>query len=210
MTMEFDKSRKNPTSLPTVVLLCAGRSERFIAQGGRGNKLEAIVGAKSVRDHVLKAIEMASLPYVIVEPKDLEDSERISNSGMGDSIACGVSKSRQSNGWLVLPADLPLIQSSTLQLIASHLTLRTQLLDSEWVTVAPGYAGQRGHPVGFSSGFLNSLVKLRGDEGARRILQEYPPHLVDVNDQGCVLDVDTPELLDKARKIWLQMSSNQH
>ncbi len=206
--MEFNTSRDKKTLLPTVVLLCAGRSERFIAQGGGGNKLNALLGTTSVKDHVLKAVEMSSLPYVIVEPKDLEDSERIDSAGMGDSIACGVSKSRRSNGWLVLPADLPLIKSSTLQLIASQLILRQKQLGSDLVTVAPSYAGQRGHPVGFTSGFLNSLVKLRGDEGARSILQEYPPHIIDVNDQGCVLDVDTPELLEKAQKILLQITSN--
>ena len=206
--MEFNTSRDKKTLLPTVVLLCAGRSERFIAQGGGGNKLNALLGTTSVKDHVLKAVEMSSLPYVIVEPKDLEDSERIDSAGMGDSIACGVSKSRRSNGWLVLPADLPLIKSSTLQLIASQLILRQQHLGSDLVTVAASYSGQRGHPVGFTSGFLNSLVKLRGDEGARSILQEYPPHIIDVNDQGCVLDVDTPELLEKAQKILLQITSN--
>ena len=206
--MEFNTSRDKKTLLPTVVLLCAGRSERFIAQGGGGNKLNALLGTTSVKDHVLKAVEMSSLPYVIVEPKDLEDTERIVCAGMSDSIACGVSKSRRSNGWLVLPADLPLIKSSTLQLIASQLILRQQHLGSDLVTVAPSYLGQRGHPVGFTSGFLNSLVKLRGDEGARSILQEYPPHIIDVNDQGCVLDVDTPELLEKAQKILLQITSN--
>ena len=135
--MEFNTSRDKKTLLPTVVLLCAGRSERFIAQGGGGNKLNALLGSTSVKDHVLKAVEMSSLPYVIVEPKDLEDSERIDSAGMGDSIACGVSKSRRSNGWLVLPADLPLIKSSTLQLIASQLIIRQQQLGSDLVTVAP-------------------------------------------------------------------------
>ncbi|MDB5938449.1 MAG: hypothetical protein JWP77_813 [Polaromonas sp.] len=41
--------------------------------------------------------------------------------GMGDSIAAGVRATAQSNGWLILPADLPLIQPATLRAVAQAL-----------------------------------------------------------------------------------------
>jgi CTP:molybdopterin cytidylyltransferase MocA len=39
---------------------------------------------------------------------------------------------------------------------------------------------------------------LQGDEGARRVLQQFPPHLLDVDDEGAVWDVDTPQRLAQA------------
>jgi molybdenum cofactor cytidylyltransferase len=185
---------------PTVIVLCAGRSERFKAHGGQGNKLDALLGEVGVKHHVIRAAQLSGLDLCIVEPKAVE---HILNPGMSDSIASGVSLSKLSNGWLILPADLPLIQSATIELMGRELAKYQELMNSDMVTVAPVFEGQRGHPVGFSSGFLSRLTQLSGDEGAKEILSEYPPVLIQVQDPGCVLDVDTPELLEKVRKIWI-------
>jgi len=184
---------------PTVIVLCAGRSQRFKALGGRGNKLDAEIAGVSVKHHAIRAAQISGLPVCIVEPKAVE---HILNAGMSDSIASGVSESKLSNGWLILPADLPLVQSSTIELMAFELARHQELMNSDKVTVAPVFKGQRGHPVGFSRGFLSRLTQLSGDEGARQILSEYPPALIEVQDPGCVLDVDTPELLEKVRQLW--------
>ena len=225
----FDTSLQHPR--PTVILLCAGRSERFKAHGGGGNKLDAKLSHLSVKDHVLQSVQASGLAYLIVEPKDLA---HVHNPGMGDSIAFGVAQSikggladpsRLPSGWLILPADLPLVQSETLVQVASVLAgaqqnanhQLTQKPDAggqahvhlDRTTVAPVYGGQRGHPVGFSKAFLKDLLSLKGDQGAKELLQAYPPQLLEVQDRGCVLDVDTPELLEEARNWW-QTNLSKH
>lgn len=202
--------------LPTVILLCAGRSERFKALGGKGSKLDAKLGELSVKEHALECVHTSGLPVVIVEPKDLA---HLSEPGMGDSIAHGVAQSIQKgldnpsllpSGWLILPGDMPLIESATLRLVAEQLLAAEQReiklsqhpMKSARLTLAPVYQGQRGHPVGFTKAFLKNLLSLKGDSGAKEILQAYPPQLVNVQDRGCVFDVDTPALLEEAQ-AWL-------
>jgi len=204
-----------PSTLPTVIVLCAGRSERFRALGGVGSKLDAKLDQFSVKEHVIRSVRQSTLPMVIVEPKDLA---HMGGAGMGDSIAFGVAQSVKSalgnpsllpTGWLILPADMPLIQSDTIRQIAEGLIsaerraiqMSQHPMKAARVTLAPVFKGQRGHPVGFTRAFLKDLLALKGDTGAKDILQAYPPHLIDVNDRGCVFDVDTPALLEEARVL---------
>jgi CTP:molybdopterin cytidylyltransferase MocA len=44
------------------------------------------------------------------------------------------------------------------------------------------------------------LLQLRGDQGARSVLALHEVHRVEVNDEGCVLDVDTLDALALAEK----------
>ena len=111
---------------------------------------------------------------------------------MGDSIACGVEATAQAQGWLVLPADLPLVQASTLLQVAQAL--------SGHPVVVPTWQGERGHPVGFAAACRDELLALSGDSGARAVVQRHGAHLLPVDDAGCVLDVDTPDALEVARQ----------
>ena len=68
---------------PVVIVLAAGRGERFAASGGATHKLQALLAGKRVIDHVLDAVKASGLPYHVVTA----DPAR---PGMGDSIAAGV------------------------------------------------------------------------------------------------------------------------
>lgn len=117
-----------------------------------------------------------------------------SSSGMGDSLSYAVSRLEQYAGWLISPADLPLIQASTLHSMVASVA-HSKL-------AAPYYQGQQGHPVWFANTFFNDLVSLGGDRGARKILQDNSNDLtrIPVDDQGCVMDFDTPDSIEKNRK----------
>jgi len=112
--------------------------------------------------------------------------------GMGFSIAAGVSHRPDASGWLVLPGDMPLVEPSTLQAVA-------QALDDHAVVYAQ-HKGRRGHPVGFASELYSELVRLEGDEGARRLVARYPAVGLEVDDPGVLVDVDTPADLEAVRK----------
>jgi molybdenum cofactor cytidylyltransferase len=174
------------TALPTVIVLAAGRGERFKASGATQDKLDALLNGKSVRDHVLAAVYASGLPCHVVERSH---TAHLPQPGMGDSIACGVAATADAKGWLILPADLPLIQAHTLLAVAAAV--------QQHEVVVPRYDGQQGHPVGFSAVCRNDLLQLTGDQGARAVVAKYEVCRLDVNDEGCVLDVDTVDILNQ-------------
>jgi molybdenum cofactor cytidylyltransferase len=171
-------------SLPTVIILASGRGERFTASGGTTHKLQARLAGKTVLQHTLDAARGSGLPWHLEEGV---------HCGMGDSIAAAVQKTSQADGWLILPADLPLIQSSSLRAVAIALAGRD--------VVAPVYRGKRGHPVGFSAGCRLSLLNLKGDGGAASIAQAYAAMELVVEDVGCVTDIDTVDDLRVAERL---------
>lgn len=176
---------------PVVIVLAAGQGERFRAAGGVLHKLDARVGGLPVRAHVLAAVQASGLPWHVVERAH---TAHLQVQGMGTSIATGVAATAEAKGWLILPADLPLIQPDTLRRVAE--ALRTHTVVVPWVN------GQRGHPVGFAPPCREALLALSGDEGAKRVMQQHAPHRIAVDDAGCILDVDTPQALAEAERIW--------
>jgi molybdenum cofactor cytidylyltransferase len=180
-------------SLPTIIVLASGRGERFAASGGRTPKLQARLANKTVLQHTLEAVQASGLPW------HLEDG---GHAGMGDSIAAAVRATLnarpQPHGWLILPGDLPLIQSETLRVVATAL--------SGHGAVVPVYYGRRGHPVGFSACCGNALLSLKGDQGAVSVVRAYSAVELVVSDVGCVTDIDTVEDLQAAEKLLVLKS----
>ena len=82
-----------------------------------------------------------------------------------------------------MPADMPLAKPTSMAAVAAALP-------SHPVAYAQ-YRGRRGHPVGFGAELFSELVRLSGDEGARRILARYPGQAVELDDAGVLLDMDT-------------------
>lgn len=175
--------------LPVVIVLAGGRGERFIASGGAVHKLQALLAGKPVIDHVLDAVRASGLAFHLVLPDP-------SRPGMGDSIAAGVRATADAAGWLILPGDLPLVRGDTLRLLASA--------PAAAVTV-PLYRGQRGHPVRFDRKISSDLLDLKGNHGAAQILRVQAAinsvAFLDLDDAGCIADVDTLDDLRRAEAL---------
>ena len=109
--------------------------------------------------------------------------------GMGHSLAAGVGAALDAHGWVVALADMPYIQAATVAHVVAALRAGASI-------VMPEYAGQRGHPVGFSHNWGAQLTELRGVVGARALLGRFPEsiHQLPVDDPGIVFDIDTPGL----------------
>lgn len=105
---------------------------------------------------------------------------------MGNSLAYGIARRPRSLGWLVTPADLPFVQSITIEKILD--AGRTHTL------AAPTHQERRGHPVWFDRCYYESLCALTGPHGAKSILTEHRKllNLIEVDDPGCILDIDHP------------------
>jgi len=199
------------SSQRTVVVLAAGRSERF---GAGRHKLAQPLGASSVLAQTLARAIASHLRTVVVTTAAFVDVARSSVAardvvvlpdvgsdgsaplGMGTSIAAGVRASADSAGWLVLPGDMPLVRPATLVAVA-------RALDHHAVAYAQ-YGGRRGHPVGFAAELYPELTELSGDEGARRIIARYPAFAVDLDDPGILVDIDTEDDLDALRRAFVE------
>ncbi len=190
---------------PVVIVVAAGRGSRY---AGRGHKLLQPLGASTVLGATLGHVLESGLPLLVVttEPIGAEATRVVARRdvlvipeaeaarGMGHTIAAGVQARPQSPGWLVLPADMPLVGASVLQAVAAAL-------ERDAVVFAQHH-GRRGHPVGFSAGMYSELLSLTGDEGARRLLARYPAVGVETEDPGVLFDIDTESDLDAARAMF--------
>ena len=184
----------------TGVLLAAGFSTRFGA-----NKLLARIDQRPVIAH--SAAALASCERVIAVVRSVDAALRselhrlgiecVFNTeperGMGHSIACAVSASAHSGGWCILPADMPFVRPATTSLVTRALRRGTEL-------AAAAYQGQRGHPVAFAAAFFDELSTLDGDTGARAIIERNRARLslIETDDAGVLLDIDTAKDLTKA------------
>lgn len=178
--------------LPTVIVLASGRGERFRASGGAVHKLDAPIAGRSVRERTLDAVRASGLPW------HMEDA---GHPGMGDSISAAVHATTDANGWLILPADLPLLRAATLLHVAEMLAA------GSWQAVQPAYRGVKGHPVGFAMSCGDALKSLGGEQGAAPVLRalraENKVCDLEVDDLGIVTDIDTLADLAAAEALWI-------
>lgn len=177
----------------TGILLAAGFSTRF-----GHNKLLHTIDAKPVIAYSAAALRCCNrIVAVVREDAELQacvnalDIECVINGqaerGMGSSIACAVNASLDSDGWCLLPADMPYVRPSTTQSVIDALAADAEL-------AAPYYKGKRGHPVAISRRFATALSALDGDTGARHIIEQNTGLMtaIDCDDSGVLIDIDVP------------------
>jgi len=174
-------------TLPVVLVLASGRGERFVASGGRGSKLQALLAGRTVLDHTLAAVRASGLPFHV---------EDAGHPGMGDSIAAGVRATADAAGWLVLPGDLPLVTPQSLRAVAAALERAS--------IIVPFHRGTRGHPVAFGAVYGPLLRGLTGAEGAAAIVRSGQPLKLELEDEGIVMDIDTVDDLARAEALLLR------
>ncbi len=115
--------------------------------------------------------------------------------GLGASLAEAVAalggdcRLNDSKAVAVLLGDMPRIHPATLRALQQQATR-----DTIW---RPRYGGQPGHPVLFGRAFWPELAHLRGETGAKSLIQRHPSHYHthDVDDAGTLFDIDTPDAL---------------
>ncbi len=187
-----------------VIVLAAGRGSRY---AGRTHKLAARLDHRTVLAGTLENAIGSGLPVVVVTTEPLvalacesvaardvvvlPEATDAADLGMGSSIAAGVQLRPDAAGWLVLPGDMPLVQPATVRAVAREL--------EDHAIAYAQHHGRRGHPVGFAAELYSDLVRLHGDEGARRLVARYPARAVDCDDPGILIDIDTALDLELAQ-----------
>lgn len=181
------------------LLMAAGSATRM----GR-NKLGEEVGGFPMIVAAHQSLAKAGLPILLVTGAYdrqvralLSDTPSVYAShhaqGLAASIAAGIAAVPEAWGAvLVALGDMPFIKPQTHQALASALRAGA-------VAVQPVHQGQRGNPAGFARSLFPELAGLKGDRGARALLSRLPVRMVEVEDPGIFLDLDTPEALAGAR-----------
>jgi len=154
--------------------------------------LSVVVGAHTER--IMPIID--SLPIKIVHNEYWYD-------GMGTSIAIGVRKVFEENpdlnGILISLIDQPLLTTA-------HFNKMLQLFrpGNMEIIVSTAEGHWSGAPVLFDKVYVDELIKLKGDEGAKIVTNKYKNFVKSVEGGGKLIDVDTPESYQKVLKKFMK------
>ena len=120
--------------------------------------------------------------------------------GQGHSLQVGLSSVINTfPAVMFLLADQPLVDAATINC----------LLDKFWSADkdigVPTFHGKRGNPSIFSQKFYQHIMKIKGDIGARQIINAHPERVLEIEIKNPLLfsDVDTPEDFEKINKLAL-------
>ena len=113
------------------------------------------------------------------------------NEGMGKSLAFGVqelcSLHNYLKGIIIFVCDQPFLNSELI------LSMTEKHLQDPEQRVACRYEENNGPPVLFPRSDFNALMKLRGDQGARHILEDKKNRLSLISFPLGAIDLDTPK-----------------
>jgi molybdenum cofactor cytidylyltransferase len=191
------------------LLLAAGSATRFGSDKLRHALPHGVPIAVQAARHLKSEIETV---YAVVRPGVGELSHALKSEGcevvvcenaaegMGASLACAARKAADSqppaDGYLVALGDMPFVRRTTIAALRDALAGGAPL-------AAPYFRARRGHPVAISNKFLQDLLALKGDEGAKRVLAAHEREIVKipVGDPGVIRDIDTPDDLAPPLRI---------
>ena len=185
----------------TALILAAGCSRRFGSDKRHTTLPNGNPLLQQTLELVLKAYDKVAL---VLRHNDHQTEESLDLSavtlinaphtprGMGITIASAVGQLETSETLSIIPGDMPCIRLSTLHRL-------NEASASDRITF-PVNGNRRGHPVIFGRQFIPDLMMLKGDKGARQLIEKYPDHCLalPLNDPGIFFDIDQPSDLEQS------------
>ena len=188
------------------VILAAGLSSRMqdfkplLPVDGRSaieGLIEAARGAGIghiivVTGHKREALQPILRQYDIEEAYNPDYEE-----GMFTSIRTGLKAAAEIDGLegvLLIPVDCPLISISV---------MRKMMEEAGDNFAVPTFEGKKGHPLFIPAGFLDEIIAYDGPGGLKAVTDKYWDRMdrIPVNEEGCILDMDTPEGYEEIRRF---------
>lgn len=190
----------------SAVVLAAGLSSRM----GRFKPLLDLGGAPAIR-RTVEALQLGGIEDVRVVlgysadrvaplVRELGATVLLNRSyalGMFSSIQTGVhSLARGASGFLLLPADIPLLRATTVRRLV-------QAAGKEEAPVYyPTFLGRRGHPPLISAALVPEILASEPLGNLRAILEDRSDHAVDVPcaDEAILMDMDREEDYERMKR----------
>ena len=178
------------------IVPAAGKGERF-----GGAKLVALIDGTVLIDLTIRSLLDGGVDLVVVvmapgaslsESKLLDDHrvQTIVNDdpsrGMFSSIQTGLAVA-EGDPVVVLPADMPFVQSRTVATVLDACVRQGRLM-------VPVYDGRRGHPIAFPAALREMVLRASPDSTLKEALASARVDRIElgVDDPGILRDVDTP------------------
>jgi molybdenum cofactor cytidylyltransferase len=179
------------------IVLAAGASTRF----GSAKQLARVAGRPLLHTAMARAADVAgSAVTVVLGARAAQLSPLLTHSqasvvinrdwreGMASSIRAGVARLPAScTAVLLMLVDQAAVTAEDLERLASAWRRQPDYI------VAARYGMTTGVPAIFPRSVFPDLAALRGDVGARVLLQRNPDRVVRVPMAGAAIDIDTPE-----------------
>jgi molybdenum cofactor cytidylyltransferase len=178
---------------------------------GGVNKLLEPLGEEPVVVHVVRAaVDAGAQPVVVVTGNEAERVREalgdapvevthnpLWGEGLSTSLAAGIAALEgRVAGALICLGDMPRVRSEDMRALIRAFRAAESPPDA----VVPVHEGRRGNPVLWTGACFGELRALTGDRGARALLERPGARVVTVPaGRGVLLDVDTPEALDRLR-----------
>ncbi|MFL6547729.1 MAG: NTP transferase domain-containing protein [Povalibacter sp.] len=180
-----------------VIVLAAGSSSRL----GQPKQLVRIGGRPALHRVVSSATGLAGHSVTVVVGSHASDLSRLLahspasvlvnrhwEEGMASSVRCGLSALPAAcDAVLILLGDQVAVTSDDLKRLAAAWN------GQDGSIAAATYDQHVGVPAIFPRTFFPELMELRGDQGARRIIERNSYRLIRVPMQNAAIDLDTPE-----------------
>ena len=193
------------------IILGAGLSRRFGA-GPEDSKVLAMLDGNPLIRHVAEAaLASRARPICVVTGHagqkvraalaDL-DLRFIHNpkpeTGLSQSLVLGLDQlADEVAGALILLADMPYVTGP----LIDRLVAVFDAAPAETFAVVPVHAGRRGNPVLLGNAIFAAVKSIKGDHGARSIIDALKHGVVEVptDDRSIEIDIDTSDMLDHLR-----------
>ena len=178
-----------------IIILAAGQSSRF----GSSKMHHCLESGKSILNTCLEQYQKSFKNINVVLPDGDKANQIMINpvvhvvvskhaiNGMSQSIISGVESQPDASAWLIALGDMPYVRPETVLNLAIKATTNN--------IVVPMYGHRNGNPVIFGRNFYSQLMSLKGDVGAKKLINDNVSSVlkVPVGDQGVLLDIDRPE-----------------
>lgn len=194
-----------------IIVVAAGSSSRF----GRMKQL-VHYNSKTLLQHVAdEAIGSGANSIIVVTGYHADEVAKETHGdnirvvfnkhwedGIASSIVTGVETATASgdiNKLIIAVCDQPFISSSVFNQLCKIQE------ESAKTIVASAYAGTVGTPVLFTQKYFNALKALKGDEGAKKIVQSNKDDVATIDFSEGAIDIDTQEdyneLIDRQKHV---------
>ncbi len=185
------------------IVLAAGQSRRM----GIANKLLMKLDNFPMIELVAKTLNESCLDRInVVTGFEAEQIKNALNSydvsfvdnpdyeqGLSTSLVAGLrSVDDTIDAVIICLGDMPMVTSTGIKQLINEFNP-----DVGREICVPTYRGKRGNPILWSRRFINEMLQLEGDVGAKHLLFKYDDvvHEVAMQDSGVLLDFDTQEAI---------------